>query len=129
MTKRRRPTAQHLARQDNTERHHTTILDAVDDPHLFGEHFKDGSTWAAWRVFLAALFGLPMTKAQLAIYQKHTGRNKPPSEPLHEAWLICGRRAGKSFILALIAVYLACFKDWRSMLVPMRGRARGQKHV
>jgi hypothetical protein len=30
----------------------------------------------------------------------------------------CGRRAGKSFILALIAVFLACFVDWQPYLVP-----------
>jgi hypothetical protein len=34
------------------------------------------------------------------------------------AWLICGRRAGKSFILALIAVYLAIFRDWSEYLAP-----------
>ena len=28
------------------------------------------------------------------------------------------RRAGKSFILALIAVFLACFRDWRPYLGP-----------
>ncbi len=32
------------------------------------------------------------------------------------AWLICGRRGGKSFVLALIAVYLACFRDYRPHL-------------
>jgi hypothetical protein len=32
--------------------------------------------------------------------------------------LICGRRAGKSFILALIACYLAIFRDWRPYLSP-----------
>jgi hypothetical protein len=35
---------------------------------------------------------------------------------LHEAWLCCGRRAGKSFIFATIAVFLAAFKDWRPHL-------------
>src|SRR4029078_2872073 len=33
-----------------------------------------------------------------------------------EAWLICGRRAGKSFVLALCAVFLACFHDFRQYL-------------
>src|SRR5262249_44263548 len=51
-------------------------------------------------------------------YQKHTGRTTPPTAPLHEAWLVCGRRAGKSFILAVVAVFLACFKDWRPFLGP-----------
>jgi hypothetical protein len=31
---------------------------------------------------------------------------------------VCGRRAGKSFILALIAVFLACFHDYRPHLAP-----------
>jgi hypothetical protein len=95
-----------------------TILDAIADLQLFGQHFKDRQTWTSWFAFLCALFALPMSDEQLAIYQRHTGRNTPPSEPLHESWLICGRRAGKSFILALIAVYLATFRDWRSYLGP-----------
>ena len=38
-----------------------------------------------------------------------------------EAWLVCRRRAGKSFTLALIATYLACFHDYRKHL------ARGER--
>jgi len=93
------------------------ILQALDDPNVFGRHFR-GSTWGAWRAFLAALFALPMTPQQLALFQKHTGRTAPSSEPLREAWLVCGRRAGKSFVLATIAVFLAAFKDWRPYLGP-----------
>ena len=67
---------------------------------------------------LAALFALPMTREQLALYSKLTGRTTPPTQPFHEAWLCIGRRGGKSFILAVIAVFLACFKDWRPFLGP-----------
>ena len=35
-----------------------------------------------------------------------------------EAWLVCGRRAGKIFILALCAVFVACFFDYRNFLAP-----------
>jgi hypothetical protein len=69
-------------------------------------------------VFLAALFALPMTPEQRALYTSHTGRATPPSAPCSEAWLVCGRRAGKSFILATVAVFLACFRDWRPHLGP-----------
>jgi len=93
------------------------ILDAIRDREVFGQFFK-GETWAAWCVFLAALFALPMTDEQLALYTKHTGRTAAPTSPLHEAWLCIGRRGGKSFILAVIAVFLACFKDWRPYLGP-----------
>jgi hypothetical protein len=93
------------------------ILDAMKDNNAFAMHFR-GGTWDAWRAFLGALFALPMTSEQLAIYQKHTGRSKLPAAPLSESWLICGRRSGKSFMLACIAVWLAAFKDWRPYLGP-----------
>src|SRR5262245_42372399 len=93
------------------------ILDAIADPQVFAKHFR-GGTWDAWRAFLCALFALPMTPEQLALFQKHTGRSAPPVQSLHEAWLICGRRSGKSFVLATIAVFLAAFKDWRPFLGP-----------
>jgi hypothetical protein len=93
------------------------ILDALADPRVFGAFFRAG-TWDAWWVFLAALFGLPMTDDQLAIYRRFTGRSMPPTAPLHEAWLVIGRRGGKSFVLAVIAVFLATFRDWRPFLGP-----------
>ena len=93
------------------------ILECMDDVNVFGARFCS-PTWSAWCSFLAALFALPMTPEQLQLYQRHTGRIVPPSEPFHEAWLVCGRRAGKSFILALVAVYLAAFRDWRPFLGP-----------
>ena len=93
------------------------ILQAIGDPNVFGGFFR-GPTWVVWRVFLAVLFGLPLTSEQLAIYQKFTGRTAAQTSPLHEAWLVIGRRGGKSFILAVIAVFLACFKDWRPFLGP-----------
>ena len=38
------------------------ILDAMRDPKVFGPLFK-GPTWVVWRVFLAALFALPLTRS------------------------------------------------------------------
>ena len=93
------------------------ILAAMADPAVFGQHFR-GDSWASWRVFLSALFGLPMTPEQLAIFKRCTGRNEPPPAPVSEAWLACGRRAGKSFVLAVVAIFLACFRDWRRYLGP-----------
>ncbi|MGH7194598.1 MAG: hypothetical protein ACREJM_13860, partial [Candidatus Saccharimonadales bacterium] len=63
-----------------------------------------------------ALFGLPMSDSEAAIFRECTNLQTPPTKPYYEGWLVCGRRAGKSFTLALIAVYLACFKDWRAFL-------------
>jgi hypothetical protein len=94
------------------------LLEAMQDPNLFGPWFKDRATWAAWTAFIAALFGLPMTPEQLAAYQLHTGRTMAPATPANEGWLVCGRRSGKTFVCALIAVYLACFRNYSPFLAP-----------
>lgn len=94
------------------------LLEAIDDPNLFAPWFRDPATWRAWRAFTSALFGLPMDDELAAIYRQHTGRSELPQEPQSEAWLICGRRAGKSFSMSLIAVYLATFHDYRPYLQP-----------
>jgi hypothetical protein len=59
-----------------------------------------------------------MSEQQVAVYQQCTGRPAPPTHTATEAWLICGRRAGKSFVLALVAVFLATFHDYRRYLSP-----------
>ena len=94
-----------------------TILDTMRDPALFGRWFE-GESWRAWRVFLAALFGLPMDADAEAIYRRHTGRATAPATPAREGWVIAGRRGGKSRIAALVAVYLAAFRDYGHVLAP-----------
>jgi hypothetical protein len=54
----------------------------------------------------------------LATYTACTGRVSPPAAPFTEAALCVGRRGGKSRVLALIAVYLATFRDYRPHLAP-----------
>lgn len=96
-----------------------SILDDLDDTAVFAPHFKGGAaSWAAWRAFLAALFALPMDDDALALYRHHTGRTTPPTAQFVEAALITGRRGGKSRVLALIAVYLACCRDYTPHLAP-----------
>jgi hypothetical protein len=94
------------------------IVQAMNDPTLFAAWFKDRETWVVWRTFLAALFALPMTAEQMATYSECTGRTEAPKERSNEAWLVCGRRSGKSFVLALVAVFLATFFNWRPCLSP-----------
>src|SRR6516165_3067923 len=95
-----------------------TLLEAMADANLFAPWFRDPTTWASWRAFIAALFALPMSDDQRTIYQQCTGRTAPPTQPATEGWLNCGRRSGKSFVLALCAVYLAAFHDYRRHLAP-----------
>jgi hypothetical protein len=95
------------------------LLTACRDENLFRPWFKDPATWSSWFVFLRALFGQPIEgEDDLATFRRCTGRLAPPSEQASEAWLVAGRRSGKSFMLSLVAVYLATFKDWRRFLAP-----------
>jgi hypothetical protein len=94
-----------------------TILDTMRDPALFGPWFK-GDSWAAGRAFLAVLFGLPLDAEAEATYRQHTGRTVPPSTPAREAWLVVGRRGGKSLLAALVALFLACFRTYDDVLAP-----------
>jgi Phage Terminase len=94
------------------------IVEACADPELFGGWFRDPSTWRGWFCFLRTLFGLPMGEADWALFQQCTGREDRPTGGFREAWLVVGRRGGKSIVLALIAVFLATFIDWTPYLSP-----------
>jgi len=59
-----------------------SMLDMMDAAGL------TGATWEAWRTFWRAVFGLPMSEADLERFARHTGRQAPPADPLREAWLI-----------------------------------------
>jgi hypothetical protein len=95
-----------------------TIIDAVEDQNLFRPLFKNLDTWRAWLVVLKTIFALPMDEADRTVFTSLTGRQTPPVQQVQECWLVVGRRGGKSFIVALIAVFLACFRDYRACLGP-----------
>lgn len=94
-----------------------TILDAMRDPQLFGRWFAAPS-WRAWAAFLGAMFALPLAGEDVDTFRQCTGRHDPPTEPCREAWAVVGRRGGKTQVAALLAVFLACFRDYRSVLGP-----------
>jgi hypothetical protein len=86
----------------------TDIISALDHPKIFAPHFC-GASWQPWRVFLKALFAIPMDDDELKFYRRQTERTAEPMEPFREVALVVGRRGGKSRILALVAVYLGVF--------------------
>ncbi len=96
----------------------TDIISAIADVNLFGPWFEPRAHWRAWVTFLKTLFALPMTPAEVETFRRFTGRRTPPTSPAREAYLVGGRRAGKSACAALVATYLACFRDYRSVLRP-----------
>ena len=95
-----------------------SIIECCEDPDIFGQWFRKKETWIAPHAFLATLFGLPVTPEQAAIVEQCTGRSVLPTKPFSEAWLICGRRSSKSFLLATTAVWLATMRDYSPYLQP-----------
>jgi len=103
------------------------IIEAMTSKALFGPDFarmENGiDSWESWKVFLRAMFALPISEANMEINTAHTGRTDVATVPYNEVSLICGRRAGKTRIISLIGLYLAVFGDYSKKL------ARGEKGV
>jgi hypothetical protein len=93
----------------------------MQDKNLFAKTFKKSllgrDSWVNWKVFLSVLFGLPLTPKQREICYQFTKRKDLPQKAFRECFLICGRRAGKSLIASLVAVFVACFIDHSDSLV------------
>ena len=105
---------------------HMTYVDCCTDPNIFGPWFS-GDSWGTWRVVDKAIFGLPLTSAELAVFTSITGLTEAPTAPCKEAWLIFGRRGGKDVKAASYATWLATIGaeayEWRSKLT------RGERGV
>jgi len=96
------------------------IIEALNDPKLLGPVLgRHPETWDTWKVFLKAVFGLPMDGRELETFQKHTGRSEPPKGRSEEVFAVVGRRGGKSFVTSLITSYIVLFEDfWTTDLAP-----------
>ena len=94
-----------------------TLGRCLNDPNLFAHHFRARAGRGGrcfWRRCLPSL----RIRRRSAVYRERTGRTAWPTAPFTEAAVIVGRRGGKSRTLALIAVYLACFRDYDQYLAP-----------
>jgi hypothetical protein len=90
-------------------------LQTMDD--IFAAHFMPPDSWERWRVVIKVLFGVELTdQSEIDLFKSATGRTRQFAGALGEAWLLCGRRSGKSRILSLVAVLLACFRDYTPYL-------------
>lgn len=94
------------------------IIKALESPEIFGGMIQDQGTFENWKVFLKSIFALPMTADERKSFSKFTGRVTPPAGQVSEAYVIAGRRSGKSLMAGLISCYLALFRDWRPYLTP-----------
>ena len=79
------------------------IVDTMNSPELFGKTFRKrmlrNDNWQAWKAFLRGLMALPMDEEAAEIFRRCTARPVPAQE-FKEAFVIVGRRGGKSLIAA-----------------------------
>jgi hypothetical protein len=59
-----------------------------------------------------------MNGKELGLYQRCAGRKTAPTLPFREILVITGRRAGKSFIAAIKALYMGLFHSFKKYLAP-----------
>ena len=77
-------------------------------PMLPGVH--EGS-WDAWLAIIKGMYALPMTGRDAQVWREVTGR-PVPLKPSRAAYLLCGRRGGKTQMAAALTLYETAFRDW-----------------
>ena len=89
------------------------LVDLIRSREALGSlpEFESLESWGNWLIVLKAIFGLPLHHSEWSVYKQLTEREELPGR-CSEVFIIAGRRAGKSFMTAIILVYLAVFVSW-----------------
>lgn len=98
---------------EQIKRKELTILDFLDRLPWF----RGGADWSAWRAFLCATYGLPMSQQEYDIFTACTGRKDAPTTKAREVWVPVGRRGRKTALAALIGAWEG-IQDWTHGLAP-----------
>ena len=100
------------------------ILEAIADPKLFRTYVTgtpDGSldSWSNWLTFLAVLYGLPVPDDSTDLVKTCTGRLPSTFDTdFDETLVLCGRRGGKSKLIALVGAFEAILSGKEKRLSP-----------
>jgi len=92
------------------------IISCLRDKRLLGHFIDDESTFVAWFTFLRAFFGLKPELGDKQRFKAHTGRSKWPSKAANECWVPVGVRGGKSFTIAILALFFTLFQKHKLSL-------------
>lgn len=87
------------------------LVEEIEDgifKELFGD---DQDSWKNWKIILKSVFGESLSEPERDILEELSGRRRPPKKT-KELWIIAGRRSGKSWIVSVLAVWLALFKKY-----------------
>jgi hypothetical protein len=77
-----------------------TVLDLADAAGLVG------ASWMLWRAVLKVIFALPVALSEATLLAQHTARDIAHAAlAFVEAWIVAGRRGGKSRVAALVGLF------------------------
>ena len=83
-----------------------TMRKMVSDPQLLGNVLQDDS-WFGTKVLLIAAAGERLTAVERKEFTRLTNREHEPLQIVHEMFMIFGRRAGKSYGMAIFLLWIA----------------------
>jgi len=99
-----------------------TLREALDDPALLAGVLV-GESWDSWKPLMLASVGEVLTEDERAIFKKFTGRDHEPGEPVEEAVIVKGRRAGGSRVASVMLSYFSALCRHPSLVRGERGVA------
>jgi hypothetical protein len=95
------------------------IITAATEPNLFGSFFHPVESWAPWFACWASIFGIPLLDPDdQKLFRECTGRQAPREGGYDEAYIIAGRRSGKSKTASFLAAYEAIYGGWEEKVGP-----------
>jgi hypothetical protein len=86
------------------------IIEAIEDPLLFGQFIKDQATFANWKIVLKAFFGIPLTPAEMDVFTLLTERTEAPTSRCDELWLDSGQAGRKELYYGSYRGFPGCFR-------------------
>lgn len=106
-----------MIKKDIKEKQSLDLIEAISSDSGLGTYFDDKETWSSWIVFFKALMGSQdFDGDELRLLQACTGLEQALTEQIKEAYMICGRRSGKSTICALLSVFYAVWGEWEKYI-------------
>lgn len=94
-----------------------SLVEAMDDPDLFGPYFV-GPSWDAWKAVLKGADAMPLSPEEFETFCRLTGRDAPPENPVREFWPLSGRRSGKTRVAATSGAHAATFGEYGQYMAP-----------
>jgi len=73
-------------------------------------------SWSHWRTIIKSIYGFTLEPTEIETYGKLTARTELPTKPFEEVYIYSGRRSGKSYMAATLAVVTALWGGFEKLV-------------